>query len=110
VSLWPAARPLLSSTAALAQDALSVESRLQEVSVDFEYTRTTKDLLARLQAFIDEHIYPNEAAFYRQHDEMPNRWQIPPMLEELKAKARKANLWNLFLPESDRGAGHRCAR
>jgi acyl-CoA dehydrogenase len=73
--------------------------------VDFEYSRKTKDLLARLQAFMDEHIYPNEAAFYRQHDEMPDRWQIPPMLQELKARARKAGLWNLFLPESDRGAG-----
>jgi len=73
--------------------------------VDFEYNRKTKDLLAQLQAFMDEHIYPNEAALYRQHDEMPDRWQIPPMLEELKAKARKAKLWNLFLPESGRGAG-----
>jgi len=73
--------------------------------VDFEYNRKTKDLLAKLQSFMDEHIYPNEDAFYRQHDEMPNRWEIPPMLEELKTKARKAGLWNLFLPESDRGAG-----
>jgi acyl-CoA dehydrogenase len=73
--------------------------------VDFEYNQKTKDLLARLQAFMDEHVYPNEQAFYRQHDEMSDRWQIPPMLEELKAKARKAGLWNLFLPESERGAG-----
>jgi acyl-CoA dehydrogenase len=73
--------------------------------VNFEYNQKTKDLLAKLQAFMDEHIYPNEAAFYRQHDDMPDRWQIPPMLEELKAKARKAGLWNLFLPESERGAG-----
>ena len=73
--------------------------------MDFEYNQKTKDLLARLQAFMDEHVYPNEQAFYRQHDEMSDRWQIPPMLEELKAKARKAGLWNLFLPESERGAG-----
>jgi len=73
--------------------------------VNFEYNKKTTDLLARLQAFMDEHIYPNEEAYYRQHDEMPDRWEIPPMMEELKAKARKAKLWNLFLPESDRGAG-----
>jgi alkylation response protein AidB-like acyl-CoA dehydrogenase len=73
--------------------------------MDFEYSQKTKELLARLQSFMDTHIYPNEAALYRQHDEMPNRWEIPPMLEEIKAKAREAGLWNLFLPESNRGAG-----
>jgi acyl-CoA dehydrogenase len=73
--------------------------------VNFDYNQKTKDLLAKLQAFMDEHIYPNEEAFHRQHDEMPDRWQIPPLMDELKAKARQAKLWNLFLPESERGAG-----
>src|SRR5512134_4115415 len=53
---------------------------------------------------MDEHIYPNEAAFYRQHD-AGGRWTIPPMMDELKSQARAAGLWNLFLPESERGAG-----
>jgi acyl-CoA dehydrogenase len=73
--------------------------------LEFEYSDKTKQLMAKLNAFMDEHVYPNEAAFYRQHDELPDRWQIPPMMEELKAKARKAGLWNLFLPESERGGG-----
>jgi alkylation response protein AidB-like acyl-CoA dehydrogenase len=42
---------------------------------------------------------------HRQHDALPDRWQVPPLLEELKKKARAAGLWNLFLPESTRGAG-----
>ncbi len=73
--------------------------------MDFEYSDKTKQLLAKLNAFMDEHVYPNEEAFYRQHEEMGDRWQVPPMMEELKSKARRANLWNLFLPESARGAG-----
>jgi acyl-CoA dehydrogenase len=73
--------------------------------LEFEYSEKTKKLMAKLNAFMDEHVYPNEAAFYRQHDELPDRWQIPPMMEELKAKARQAGLWNLFLPESERGGG-----
>jgi acyl-CoA dehydrogenase len=73
--------------------------------MEFEYDDKTKLALERLQAFMDEHIYPNEEAYYRQHDELGDRWQIPPMMEELKEKAREAGLWNLFLPHSDRGPG-----
>jgi len=73
--------------------------------VEFEYSDKTKQLMAKVSAFMDEHIYPNEAAYYRQHEELSDRWQIPPMMEELKAKARAAGLWNLFLPESERGGG-----
>jgi acyl-CoA dehydrogenase len=73
--------------------------------MEFAYNDKTKLALDRLQAFMDEHIYPNEEAYYRQHDELDDRWQIPPMMEELKEKAREAGLWNLFLPHSDRGPG-----
>jgi acyl-CoA dehydrogenase len=73
--------------------------------LEFEYDDKTKRMLAKLNAFMDEHIYPNEAAYYRQHGELADRWHIPPMMEELKAKARAAGLWNLFLPESERGGG-----
>jgi acyl-CoA dehydrogenase len=71
----------------------------------FEYSAKTKDLMARLQAFMDEHIYPNEEAVAEQVDAGATRWKPIPMIEELKPKARAAGLWNLFLPESEYGAG-----
>jgi acyl-CoA dehydrogenase len=64
----------------------------------------TKELRQRLAAFMDEHIYPNEATFHRQKAE-GDRWRPAPIVEALKAKARAAGLWNLFLPESEYGAG-----
>jgi acyl-CoA dehydrogenase len=70
----------------------------------FEFTDKVKGLQAKLTAFMDEHIYPNEETYYRQINE-GERWKVLPILEELKAKARKAGLWNLFLPESEYGAG-----
>ncbi|MDF2365747.1 acyl-CoA dehydrogenase family protein [Sneathiella sp.] len=70
----------------------------------FEYSDKVKELQARVQAFMDEHVYPNEQLFYDQVDE-GDRWQPTAIVEELKAKAKAAGLWNLFLPESDRGAG-----
>ncbi len=73
--------------------------------MDFTYSDKTQALISRLQDFMEAHIYPNEAAVYEQHAALPDRWDSPPMLEELKAEARKADLWNLFLPESERGAG-----
>ncbi len=72
--------------------------------MDFEFSDKVKDLQKRLAAFMDEHIYPNEAK-YQEHCEGPNRWQPVPVIEELKPKARAAGLWNLFLPESEHGAG-----
>ena len=59
---------------------------------------------ARSRAFMDEHVYPNEATFHRQIAE-GDRWQPTAIVEELKPKARAAGLWNLFLPESEYGAG-----
>jgi alkylation response protein AidB-like acyl-CoA dehydrogenase len=77
----------------------------QEAVLDFAYDEKTQLALSKLDEFMHEHIYPNEAAFYRQHAEMDDRWQVAPMLEELKARAREAGLWNLFLPDSKRGGG-----
>ena len=73
--------------------------------MDFRYSDKTKALIERVQDFMDRHIYPNEAAFHAEHEALPDRWDVPPMLEELKTKAKEAGLWNLFLPESDLGAG-----
>jgi acyl-CoA dehydrogenase len=69
----------------------------------FEPTARTRDLRERLIAFCDAHIYPNESLFHEQIER--ERWQVAPIVEELKVKARAAGLWNLFLPHSDRGAG-----
>ena len=63
-----------------------------------------RDLEARLTAFMAEHIYPNEARHLREAEEL-GPFQIYPVIEELKPKARAVGLWNLFLPESDLGAG-----
>ena len=73
--------------------------------MDFEYSAKTQDLLKRLNAFFNEHIYPNEEKLHAQVGATGDRWQPLPLMEELKAKAKAAGLWNLFLPESGRGAG-----
>src|SRR5712692_3124683 len=73
--------------------------------MDFEASDKTKKLLEKLREFMNQHIYPNEEEFHRQHEALPSRWQVPPLLEDLKKKARAAGLWNLFLPESKHGAG-----
>jgi len=69
--------------------------------MDFEYSPKVKDLRARLMAFMDEHIYPNTSTFYA-HVRSDKRWEPVPIIEELKPLARKAGLWNLFLPHSKR--------
>jgi acyl-CoA dehydrogenase len=69
--------------------------------MDFEYSPKVKELQKRLVAFMNEHVYPNEKAWY-DHCRGPNRWQPVPVIEELKPKARAAGLWNLFLPRSPR--------
>jgi acyl-CoA dehydrogenase len=76
--------------------------------MDFEYSPKVKQLQERLNAFMDEHIYPNEAAFFaeiEQNRRNGDAWVPTKLMEELKKKARAAGLWNLFLPESNKGAG-----
>lgn len=73
--------------------------------MNFEYAEKVLDLRARLEAFMDELVYPNEKVFEEQLEAAENRWTVPPIMEELKAEAREAGLWNLFLPESEYGAG-----
>src|SRR5580658_4266537 len=72
--------------------------------MNFEYSARTKELIARLEAFMDEYIYPNEST-YLQQSAKADRWQPIQIIEDLKPKARAAHLWNLFLPESEFGAG-----
>ncbi|HEU0201629.1 MAG TPA: acyl-CoA dehydrogenase family protein [Burkholderiaceae bacterium] len=76
--------------------------------MDFEYSPKVKDLQKRVTAFMEEHVYPAEARFEAEMDRFRaagNPWQPAPVMEELKAKAKTAGLWNLFLPESKYGAG-----
>jgi acyl-CoA dehydrogenase len=73
------------------------------IPVNFEFSEKVKNLQSRLQAFLDEHIYPNEKRFYDEIEQ--NRWSPTGIVEELKLKARAAGLWNLFLPDSEQGAG-----
>ena len=73
--------------------------------MEFEYSKKTKMYMEQLTDFMNKHVYPSEKVFKDQLDAGPTRWQIPPVMEELKAKAKERGLWNLFLPESERGAG-----
>ena len=72
--------------------------------MDFEYSPKVKELQERVGAFMDAHIYPNEDKMAAQIAE-GDRWQPIPMLEEIKAKAKAEGLWNMFLPDSERGFG-----
>ena len=76
--------------------------------MDFGYSARTQELQARLNAFMVEHVYPAEARYaqeLRANTEAGKRWTPLQVIEELKPKARKAGLWNLFLPDSELGAG-----
>ena len=64
--------------------------------MDFEYSDKVNDLRKRVQAFMDEFVYPNEDKMHEQLQDEP--WSTPPLLEELKAKAKEQGLWNFFLP------------
>ncbi len=70
----------------------------------FEMSAKAKDYRERLLRFMDDNVYPNEATYTAQVGE-GDRWQPVPVLEELKKKAKGQGLWNLFLPDSERGAG-----
>ncbi len=71
----------------------------------FEVTARGRELQARLHSFMDEHVYPAEGVFAEQLSKADSHWQVPPLLEELKTKARAGGLWNLFLPDTRYGAG-----
>ena len=76
------------------------------MSMDFGYDDTTKGLIERLEAFMEEFVYPAEDAFFRQRAEAQDPWAPVPLVEELKAEARARGLWNLFLPRTHAyGAG-----
>ena len=71
--------------------------------MNFDFSEKTKELERRLLAFMEEYIYPNEQRFAEEIER--NRWHPTRVIEELKPKARASGLWNLFLPDSEHGAG-----
>ena len=73
--------------------------------MNFDYSDKVEDLRGRLSGFMNQVVLPNEAVFEAQIGDGDDRWRTPPILEEMKAAARDAGLWNLFLPDSERGAG-----
>jgi acyl-CoA dehydrogenase len=76
--------------------------------MDFQHSEKVRGLQKRVNAFMDEYVYPAEAQFESEMDaarKSGNPWQPAPVIEALKDKAKEAGLWNLFLPESKYGAG-----
>nr|WP_136251762.1 acyl-CoA dehydrogenase family protein [Ningiella ruwaisensis] len=81
--------------------------------MDFAYNQTTQDYLARLKAFMKEHVEPIESQVYSETEELNpsgdwQNWQVHPAIEPLKQKAKDAGLWNLFLPDSELAQGLSC--
>ena len=72
--------------------------------MNFQYSNKVKDLQDKLTNFMNEHVYKNEAV-YKEEVEKGGRWCVPKIMEDMKSKAKAQGLWNLFLPESDLGAG-----
>ncbi len=64
-----------------------------------------RDFHQRVAAFMDTEVRPGQLVYDEQHASTADRWSVPSVIEELKAKARQAGLWNLFLPDEAHGAG-----
>ncbi|WP_377888938.1 acyl-CoA dehydrogenase family protein [Alkalihalobacillus sp. R86527] len=74
--------------------------------MNFAYSEVCQSYLERVTAFMETHVYSNEKVYEEQLSMLESRWTaVPPIMEELKQKAKDAGLWNLFLPDSDYGAG-----
>ncbi len=71
--------------------------------MDFTPSPRVLEYTEQIEAFMDSHVYPNESVLEEQMS--GERWQQPPIIEELKAEARSRGLWNLFLPDAEHGAG-----
>jgi acyl-CoA dehydrogenase len=70
--------------------------------MDFDYSPRQKELIGKVTAFMEQHVYPAVPTYEQQHEE-GERWKVIPVLEELKAKAKASGLWNMFMPPS---SGH----
>ena len=76
--------------------------------MDFSHSEKVRDLQERITQFMENHVYPAEPLYHKELEDnrrAGNPWQVTKVLEELKKKAKAADLWNLFLPHSEHGAG-----
>ncbi len=74
--------------------------------MQFDHSPRAKDYIARTRSFMDEHIERGEKIYHQQHEAFgADRWQVPPIIEELKEKAKAAGLWNMFMPNPKLGPG-----
>ncbi len=73
--------------------------------MNFDHSEKVLGLRAKLEAFMEEHVYPNESTYQEQLESADDRWTIPRIMDQMKAEAKAAGLWNLFLPEPEYGAG-----
>jgi acyl-CoA dehydrogenase len=76
--------------------------------MDFSHSEKVRDLQERITQFMENHVYPAEAPYHEELEEnrrAGNPWQVTKVIEDLKKKAKAADLWNLFLPHSEHGAG-----
>src|SRR5204862_8219659 len=76
----------------------------RETTMDFEYTDRTKEVQEKLTKFMDEVVYPAESVYEEQLTAAKDRWQLPPVMEQCNAEAKKRGTWNMFLP-ADRETG-----
>src|SRR6185312_678094 len=86
---------------------LNADPRVESEPMDFDHSPRAQELMGQVERFIRERILPNEALYYEQlvHSLDYRQWRIPPIMEQLKAEAKALGLWNLYLPDSDLGAG-----
>lgn len=73
--------------------------------MNFDYSKKVESLRKTLLEFMNEVVYPQERTYEEQLGQAGSRWEIPPIMEQLKEQAKRAGLWNLFLPDSEYGAG-----
>src|SRR3954447_25640730 len=84
--------------------AASAATSTRERLMFLEFSPKVQELRQRVQAFMDEHVLPNERRYFDEAESL-GPWKVYPVVEELKPKARAVGLWNLFLPRSPHGAG-----
>src|SRR5699024_5020673 len=76
------------------------------IKMIFAESNKVKEMSRKLETFMEENIYPNEKVYEEQLEKQNNRWEdVPPIIEELKKKAKKEGLWNLFLPDEEYVSG-----
>ena len=85
--------------------ARRVAADQNETAMDFAFSPKTNDYRERLLAFMADEVRPAEAEYARQLKTGAQPWNVPPVMRELKAKAKAAGLWNLFLPDAEYGPG-----